>query len=114
MKTLGHHSTIVIFIFSYLLFTYLPVSFGFADDLDDGIPIDSKIEDFDKIKKDRNILYLERHARTELAIREEKDLLKTDDSTGAAIQGSIIIGPGVRADDITLIYKGNNNNVISR
>jgi hypothetical protein len=112
MKTLRLHSAI--FALFHLLFIFFLIPFGLAGDLDDGIPIDDKIEDYDKIKKDRNILCLERHARTKLAIRDEKKLLETDDDASAAIQGSIIIGPGVKPGDITLIYKGNNNNVISR
>jgi hypothetical protein len=85
-----------------------------ADDLDDGIPIDDKIEDYDKLTKDQRLLFRERHARTRLALREEKDTLLTEDDTSWAIQGSIILGPGAKTGDIILIYEGNNNNVISK
>ncbi len=85
-----------------------------ADDLKDGISIDENINKYGKLKLDQNIRYikLEAMSRARIKKRDINDMV-TSGTGGDIVQGGVIVKPGAKTGDITVIYNGSDNTLIN-
>jgi hypothetical protein len=85
-----------------------------ANDLKDGISIDENITKYGKLKLDQNIRYikLEAMSRARIKKRDINEMVTTS-TGGDIVQGGVIVKPGAKTGDITVIYNGSNNTLIN-
>ncbi|MDM8556579.1 hypothetical protein QUF75_17780 [Desulfococcaceae bacterium HSG7] len=87
-----------------------------ANDLKDGISIDENITKYEKLELDQNIRYIKLDAmsRARIKKRDINDMVTSGTNSGGDIaQGGVIVKPGAKTGDITVIYNGSNNTVVS-
>ena len=99
-------SYLIILVFTALIFLS---ETGFANDLDDGIPIDSDIPHSDSIKTDINIAFIKRSAKS-MAVTKPRGQFKTTRRDGSTnIVGGAFIGRGSTIKGpITIVFNGKN------
>lgn len=105
----------LIFKILILLFIGLAATAGdcFANDLNDGITIDDGIPGAGSIDKvDQNISYIITKALSKSG-KADTTVINVN-KQGDINQGSIILEPGAEADEIILIYEGDNNTLINK
>ena len=83
----------------------------FANDLDDGIPIDSDIPHSDSIKTDINIAFIKRSAKSMAVTGTHGEFNKTFKNGSTNVVGGAYIGKGSTVKGpVTVIFNGKNIN----
>jgi hypothetical protein len=83
----------------------------FANDLDDGIPIDSDIPHSDSIKTDINIAFIKRSAKSMAVTGTNGEFNKTNKDGSTNVVGGAYIGKGSTIKGpITIVFDGKNIN----
>ncbi len=81
----------------------------FANDLDDGIPIDSDIPHSDSIKTDINIAFIKRSAKSMSVTKTQGEFEKTSRNGSTNIVGGAYIGQGSTIKGpVTVVFDGKN------
>jgi len=102
VNIIKHTHLVIIFLLVVCLNAY-------AGDLDDGIEIDDKIENYDTIDQpDINIRYIKRSAKASAARGGNSYI-----GNGDVAIGGFINQPGAEVGDVTIIFDGENINAIS-
>jgi len=82
-----------------------------ANDLDDGIPIDSDIPHSDSIKTDINIAFIKRSAKSMAVTKTHGEFNKTFKNGSTNVVGGAYIGKGSTVKGpVTVIFDGKNIN----
>ena len=83
----------------------------FANDLDDGIPIDSDIPHSDSIKTDYNIAFIKRSAKSMAVTKTHEEFNKTFKNGSTNVVGGAFIGRGATVKGpVTVVFDGKNIN----
>lgn len=88
----------------FLFFSLAATCYCGDSDLDDGIPLDDSIRNYDELKKPLNKSYIKRKAKSTADFSKANGYDITEDSVIGI--GNVVIQPGSEVDDIVIIIEG--------